>query len=739
MTMLQPGTLVQNRYLIEQLIGQGGMGAIYRAIDQRFGAPVALKQKLVSDEETDRAFEREAKLLNGLRHSALPRVIDYFADESGHFLVMEFIPGEDLHHMITTGSRLFSVDEVLQWADQLLDALEYLHGQHPPVIHRDIKPQNLKLAANGQIILLDFGIAKGGSAMQTRSLEGQSVKFYTPEYAPIEQIQGSGTDQRSDLYSLAATLYHLLTTAPPEDALSRTSEVAFGNPDPQRPAHEINPQVPPAISNVLLQAMAIQTGERFSSAAEMRTALQQAKGQPPAQQQPQGPDFHSAPTVQVPGMRPAARPAPGLSPSQAAPPVRQSPAPLSPSEQRPAGPQRGEITPASPSLPVQMPKNRWMLPFVSGIIAVVALIMLSMAIMGKGDGVAGINTTQTPTASTTATTPSPSPSPEATEAPQPAPTVPPAAPTVAVAPPGAISIVTVHQIGEISRWEGMWDSINSVVFSPDGQTLAAATDEDLVRVWRVSDNTPLLALEGHEDDVNDAVFAPDGRTLVSASDDETLRVWETSTGGHIRTLKGHEGDVTCVTFSRDGLLYASGSRDNTVRIWRASDGATLDVLNIGDDVMSVAFSPDGTTLAIGANDNKVRLWRVGSGPGFQVLDGHKNDVMSVAFSPDGQLLASGAADSDNTVKIWRVSDGSLVRTLRGHSDSVFGVAFSPDGQMLASAANDETVILWLVGDGSNLRVIGGFGDDVTSVAFSPDGKLIAAGSDDRTIRVFGVR
>src|SRR6201999_954388 len=133
---------------------------------------------------------------------------------------MQFIPGDDLSQMIARKQGPFPPDQVLLWGDQLLDALDYLHTQDPQVIHRDIKPQNLKLTARGQIILLDFGLAKGTPLQVSRVSSSGSIFGYTPSYAPLEQIHGTGTDERSDLYSLAATLYALLTGGPPPDALS---------------------------------------------------------------------------------------------------------------------------------------------------------------------------------------------------------------------------------------------------------------------------------------------------------------------------------------------------------------------------------------------------------------------------------------------------------------------------------------------------------------------------------------
>jgi serine/threonine protein kinase len=168
----------------------------------------------------------------------------------------------------------FPVDQVLAWLDQLLDVLDYLHTQEPPIVHRDIKPQNLKLTSRGQIILLDFGLAKGQVGEMSRVTTSASIFGYTPNYAPLEQIQGLGTDARSDLYSVAATVYHLMTGVKPPDALTRAAAIVNGQLDPLLSASEANPAVSAQVADVLQKAMAQNREQRFRTAAEMRRALE---------------------------------------------------------------------------------------------------------------------------------------------------------------------------------------------------------------------------------------------------------------------------------------------------------------------------------------------------------------------------------------------------------------------------------------------------------------------------------
>ncbi len=291
---LSVGTVLQSRYTIVGQLGHGGMGAVYEAKDNRISASVALKETYADDDYMRNAFEREAKMLANMTHEAFPRVMDYFAEGDGFYLVMELIRGKDLSELMEERNAPFETQQVLEWADQILDALEDLHSQD--IVHRDIKPSNLKLTPRGRIKLLDFGIAKGAAGDMTalQSTVG-SMAAATLQYAPLEQvlradtnwfqmlcvnfsdrtleILDQGTDARSDLYALGATLYHLLTNTLPVNAPTRALSIWTGQVDKLRPAHEINRKVSPTLSAVLQKAVVIDRENRLSSANEMRKML----------------------------------------------------------------------------------------------------------------------------------------------------------------------------------------------------------------------------------------------------------------------------------------------------------------------------------------------------------------------------------------------------------------------------------------------------------------------------------
>ncbi|HEY2976228.1 MAG TPA: serine/threonine-protein kinase [Pyrinomonadaceae bacterium] len=269
---LAPDTVLQERYRIVRQLGRGGMGAVYEAVDQRLGKTVALKETLSSEPSMRKQFEREARLLAGMQHPALPQVSDHFVEGSRAFLVMQFIGGIDLARIISQQPGPFPRDQVIVWADQLLDALIYLHSRDRQVIHRDIKPHNLKLTATGQIALLDFGLARAQPSDPSVTAS-QAFFGYTRHYAPLEQIQDQHTDPRSDIYALGATLYHLLTGIKPPDAMVRAAAVVNSGADPLLPANKIHEAVGPQIAAILAKAMAQKPEDRYVDANEFREAL----------------------------------------------------------------------------------------------------------------------------------------------------------------------------------------------------------------------------------------------------------------------------------------------------------------------------------------------------------------------------------------------------------------------------------------------------------------------------------
>jgi Tol biopolymer transport system component len=261
---LNPGDLLRNRYRIIGIIGKGGMGAVYRGEDIALQTTVAIKENLNPLPQAVKQFKREAVLLASLRHPNLPRVTDHFIEGDLQYLIMDYVPGDDLKTILERQGAL-PESQVIGWCREICDALTYLHTQHPPVTHRDIKPANIKIMPDGKPVLVDFGIAKVSEAGGVTTTGARSL---TPGFAPPEQYGSSPTDSRSDQYSLAATIYTLLTGHIPPDSLERALEqVAL------KPVHEWNPKISPAVDASIWKAMSLSPSERFLSVKDFFEAF----------------------------------------------------------------------------------------------------------------------------------------------------------------------------------------------------------------------------------------------------------------------------------------------------------------------------------------------------------------------------------------------------------------------------------------------------------------------------------
>lgn len=271
---LESGIILRERYKLTNIVGQGGMGSVYRAEDLRLpGRLCAIKEvqpdlnaNEVYRQQAQDQFLQEASILAQLDHPGLPKVSDFFSENGRDYLVMDFVSGKDLRQLLWENKGPLAEEDILTWASQIIDALAYLHRQDPPVLHRDIKPANIKLTLDKRIKLVDFGLVKLMATDDERTItvvQGRGTALYTP----LEQYGGDGghTDVRSDIYALGATFYQLLTDFPPPDAKAR-----FLNPSALRAPDQINPNVSAHLSDAVLWAMEMHPDERPSDVETFR-------------------------------------------------------------------------------------------------------------------------------------------------------------------------------------------------------------------------------------------------------------------------------------------------------------------------------------------------------------------------------------------------------------------------------------------------------------------------------------
>ena len=323
-------------------------------------------------------------------------------------------------------------------------------------------------------------------------------------------------------------------------------------------------------------------------------------------------------------------------------------------------------------------------------------------------------------------------------------------------------------------------NVLSVAWSPQGNTIAVATNNKFIQILRISDGYLLSTLKTNSSYVSSIAFSPDGKTLASGNWDkgDIIQLWNTSDGRLIDTLRGHTQKISTIAFSLDGTILASGGEDKTIKLWKLSDNTLIKSIPAHNgEVLSVNFSPDGKTLVSGSLDSTIKLWHAVDGSLIQTLSGHSTGVFSVKFIPNSQALVSASGDqtiriwkwddaliktikahkgivytvrfnplgdtiastgSDNKVKLWRVTEGSLQKEFSGHQSQVYSLNFSPDGNTIASSDSSSIIKLWQTTDNSLIADLKGHTSEVNSVSFSTDSKILASASRDKTVKLWDV-
>jgi len=637
-------SLLRGRYQAAQLLGQGGFGRTYLALDgDRLNSECVIKQfspqvqGTKSLEKAVQLFNQEAVRLHELgEHAQIPALLAYFEQDGYLYLVQQFIEGQSLlQEMKQNGA--FSERQIRDVFADVLPILRFVHRHQ--VIHRDITPMNiLRRQSDDRLMLIDFGVAK---SISEETVGEAGTRIGTEGYAPMEQFRGGKAYPASDLYSLGATCLHLMTDSRPDSLYDPLNGQWFWREYlHQKKGVTVSDQ----LAHILDYLLKDLVNERYQSADEVMRDLN-ADSFLPAVQQSGSPQ--SAPPPPPGGLPRSTPPSQGQPTSR--PPISKPPTSKPPTSKPPT---------SSPPLARSNPEAAASRPVVSS-----RASRCLHTLTGHSSWV-------------TCVVPSPN--------------------TPAFASSSLDDTIRVWNLntGEpLLTMTGHNRGVNTIAISPDGRTLVSGSDDYTVRVWSFLNGSLLGALTGHSRDVNAVAISPDGKLLVSGGEDRTIRLWSTSTGALLKTLAEVAGMIKTIAISPDGKLLASGGLDNKTKLWSLRTGDYLQTF-IGhiNPVHAILFTPDGQTLITASKDKTIRLWNVQTGELIRTLNDHIRDVNALALTSNGRVLISGSSDS--TIKLWDLAAGKVLMTWSEHSDTINSIALSPDGKFLISGSSDKTVRIW---------------------------------------------
>jgi serine/threonine protein kinase/WD40 repeat protein len=756
-------------YRVLRVLGTGGMGVVFQAEDlalKRHAALKAMKPSMAASPSARQRFLREAQATAAIKHDHIVTIYQVGQQRGVPFLAMELLEGESLEERLRRTGRL-PVAEVLHIGRETAEGLAAAHKRG--LMHRDIKPANLWLeslpgesggsASRYRVKILDFGLARAVS--DEAHLTQQGVIVGTPAYMAPEQATGQVVGARCDLFSLGCVLYRLCTGAAAfkgKDAIAVLLAVASEHPKPPR---QLNPEVPPALNNLILRLLAKDPADRPSSAAAVVKALTAIEPAPAGE-----------PTQPfVPVTRPALVPVAVAVTPPVAVPVREASDPGSATE---------VLRPAPAAAPAADLRSRrhwhWLgrrrslwamaallLVVCGGLLATPVLLLLSGV---RGEGTVAIDAADPDVevvvkqggrevavlnqksrqevalpfgtyevelrggkGGLKLETPQLALQRGAREVVRVVPKVPP------VYPPGSV--------GELRRFHGHTGPVLKVAFASDGRRFYSSSEGEWV-LWNVERVKELhrSPVPGWLCFTNSFAISGDGRTALIGADNKSdgtskVLLWDWEDGKELYRFEGHASTVRDVSFSPDGRKILAAEAGGVTRVWDIRTCKELQRLE-----GSVArFLPDGRRAITGKQQFLI-IWDLDSGKErqrFEVAIGGYG-ITGLDLSPDGRRALVGSRESDRPVRLWDIEDGKELQCYKGHpwSRSSVALAFSPDGRRVLSGGGDSTVRLWDVASGKELHCFKGHHGAVQSVAFSPDGRWALSGGDDHVVILWGL-
>ncbi len=728
--MLAPDSILHDHYRITYVVDERPDSIIYRAIDQRESLRVLVAELPQPNEAVLRDVQLLAEQIAQVNTPSLLTLRDHFARGMTYVLICDDPGGQDLERLARDRGGPLAENEVLNYVERLLGAIDAVHSRSPVLYLCDLRSTDLWSSLDGGLFMTPFTLA--------RHIGAEPSPYRAPELLDTT----SEPTTASDIYALGAVLYQLLTGWAPPTATQRQEGMPINSP------RILNARVSPLAEQLVLRALELKPANRYQRAREMRSAVETVRlmaGRPLGATAPLDP---SLPDSAQPGMQPQPRignvagPPQALPPGYNPPPAEYAPAQSGYAPQPPASyppqpqtpqpsyapqPQSGYAPHPQAAQTPASPTSRITNGCLIGLVGVLAVLALGICLVGLwigwlvmnngtaalpfiGDGMA--RATTVPTAPATAPTA--------------------LAPAAASSPFAASATLTVTQALDE-------DAVGSVLYAPDGERLAVALGTTVqLRNGTSLDPGPTLA--GHTGNVGALAFNPNGSLLASgAQDDRQIRIWDTATGREVQLLSGHTDWIRSLAFSPDGALLASGAADLTLRLWDTDTWQEVAVLEGHTDLIgNIVFSPDGASLASASRDGTVRLWDVArraERDGFQFTAPLNPQTQApywltgIDFSPDGRRIAVGSVS--NNVYLLDARNGDLQRELRGHDDWVVlrGIAFSPEGDTIASASLDGSVRIWSVVTGVERAELQQQRLRLIAVAWHPDGDRVVTSSD----------
>ncbi|MEQ1697507.1 MAG: protein kinase [Hyphomicrobiaceae bacterium] len=768
---LPVGTVLVGDYRIQRVLGAGGFGVTYLAEESALSRVVTLKEYFPSDfaarkdglEAMPRSsdstgdfqwgrdrFIDEAKTLAKLDHPNIVRVYRYFEANNTAYMVLQFEEGLSFKSWLKGLGRAPRQKELDAIVGPLLDALEFIHKAD--YLHRDIAPDNIIIRKDNVPVLIDFGSARGEIAAHSKTVSA----LVKPGYSPYEQYAETSRQQGpwSDLYALAATLYHAITGKRPPDSPSRIMK------DEYVPAREsalgaYRAGFLKAIDKALLmnvearpQSVAAWRGDVLAPDPPKQSWLSRGRG---AKQPADAMELAGAgapPALPAAGMVPPQPDAPGvqgglldffdgLRGKAAGQPV--APAvveePPAPAKSKPAAkvkadakskaePKAPEVK-AKPKAKGKTPEPPVKSPPANKAAAVKTVadratparprpvhggakprrigLITKLALAAAVAGGVVLFQNQIPSA--------------------PVPT------KAAVVMPQDIPVM-------LREFKAHDTGVHGVAFTQDGRNIVSVSRDATLKIWNAVSGS--LQKSVPLDNRLVTSLAVSGRRAVTGHSDGTAVLFDLDRGERIAPFKRNDADIWAVTFLGNQDRFATVSHDYITTVWEAKNPSAPQFTLQGHEssAQAVAYSEHGPWIATGSADMSVRLYDVDSHDLQRVYKGAKDFVTALAFSPDGKSLA--VASLDGSIRVYSTSSTRLQKQMTGHKSRINSLAYSPDGTILASAADEGIVRLWDARRGRTMRSLGGHAGGAKSVSFAPDGTKLASSGSDGMIRLWSV-